>query len=57
LKLGLALRARLCATRIAPKTKQTMRRVADEYLPYMERMFEYYEELSRTTLGYECRKS
>jgi len=31
----------------------TMRRVADEYVPYMERMFEYYEELSRTTLGYE----
>ena len=31
----------------------TMRRVADEYLPYMERMFEYYEEMSRTTLGYE----
>jgi beta-lactamase regulating signal transducer with metallopeptidase domain/peptidoglycan/xylan/chitin deacetylase (PgdA/CDA1 family) len=31
----------------------TMRRVADEYLPYMERMFEYYEELSRATLGYE----
>ncbi|HEY1402930.1 MAG TPA: M56 family metallopeptidase [Pyrinomonadaceae bacterium] len=31
----------------------TMQRVADEYLPYMERMFEYYEELSRTTLGYE----
>ncbi|MDQ1522630.1 MAG: hypothetical protein QOE47_554 [Pyrinomonadaceae bacterium] len=31
----------------------TMKRVADEYVPYMERMFEYYEELSRTTLGYE----
>ncbi len=31
----------------------TMRRVADEYVPYMERMFEYYEELSRDTLGYE----
>ncbi|HEY9402112.1 MAG TPA: M56 family metallopeptidase [Pyrinomonadaceae bacterium] len=31
----------------------TMRRVADEYLPYMERMFRYYEELSQTTLGYE----
>ncbi|HEV2881634.1 MAG TPA: M56 family metallopeptidase [Pyrinomonadaceae bacterium] len=31
----------------------TMRRVADEYLPYMERMFEYYEELSQRTLGYE----
>ncbi|HZG52457.1 MAG TPA: M56 family metallopeptidase [Pyrinomonadaceae bacterium] len=31
----------------------TMKRVADEYVPYMERMFEYYEELSRATLGYE----
>jgi beta-lactamase regulating signal transducer with metallopeptidase domain/peptidoglycan/xylan/chitin deacetylase (PgdA/CDA1 family) len=31
----------------------TMRRVADEYLPYMERMFQYYEELSQATLGYE----
>lgn len=31
----------------------TMRRVADEYVPYMERMFEYYEELSQTTLHYE----
>jgi beta-lactamase regulating signal transducer with metallopeptidase domain/peptidoglycan/xylan/chitin deacetylase (PgdA/CDA1 family) len=31
----------------------TMRRVADEYIPYMERMFEYYEELSQRTLGYE----
>ncbi|HZH30459.1 MAG TPA: M56 family metallopeptidase [Pyrinomonadaceae bacterium] len=31
----------------------TMRRVADEYLPYMESMFEYYEELSQATLGYE----
>ncbi len=31
----------------------TMKRVTDEYVPYMERMFEYYEELSRETLGYE----
>jgi beta-lactamase regulating signal transducer with metallopeptidase domain len=31
----------------------TMRRVSDEYLPYMERMFRYYEELSQRTLGYE----
>ncbi|HYP02317.1 MAG TPA: M56 family metallopeptidase [Pyrinomonadaceae bacterium] len=33
--------------------EETMRRVAAEYVPYMERMFEYYEELSRITLGYE----
>jgi beta-lactamase regulating signal transducer with metallopeptidase domain/peptidoglycan/xylan/chitin deacetylase (PgdA/CDA1 family) len=32
---------------------ETMDRVADEYVPYMERMFEYFEELSRDTLGYE----
>ncbi|HEY0099840.1 MAG TPA: M56 family metallopeptidase [Pyrinomonadaceae bacterium] len=32
---------------------ETMRRVADEYVPYLERMFEYYEDLSRDTLGYE----
>ncbi|MGI9107646.1 MAG: M56 family metallopeptidase [Pyrinomonadaceae bacterium] len=31
----------------------TMKRVADEYVPYMERMFEYFEELSRDTLDYE----
>jgi peptidoglycan/xylan/chitin deacetylase (PgdA/CDA1 family) len=31
----------------------TMKRVADEYVPYMERMFEYFEELSRNSLGYE----
>lgn len=33
--------------------EETMRRVADEYVPYMERMFEYFEELSRDSLGYE----
>ena len=33
--------------------EETMRRVADDYVPYMERMFEYYEDLSRDTLGYE----
>ena len=30
-----------------------MARVADEYLAYMERTFEFYEQLSRDTLGYE----
>jgi beta-lactamase regulating signal transducer with metallopeptidase domain len=30
-----------------------MRRIADEYVPYMERVFEFYEQLSRDTLGYE----
>ncbi len=33
--------------------EETMRRVADEYVPYMERMFEYFEELSQSSLGYE----
>ena len=33
--------------------EETMRRVAEEYLPYMERTFEYYEGLARETLGYE----
>lgn len=32
---------------------ETMRRIADEYVPYMERMVEYYEDLSRDSLGYE----
>ncbi|HVG29107.1 MAG TPA: M56 family metallopeptidase [Pyrinomonadaceae bacterium] len=32
---------------------ETMRRVADEYVPYMERVFDFYEGLSRDTLGYE----
>jgi beta-lactamase regulating signal transducer with metallopeptidase domain len=31
----------------------TMRRIADEYVPYMERVFDFYESLSRDTLGYE----
>jgi beta-lactamase regulating signal transducer with metallopeptidase domain len=33
--------------------EETMKRVADEYVPYMERMLDYYEELSRDSLGYE----
>lgn len=33
--------------------EETMKRVTDEYVPYMERMFEYFEELSRDSLGYE----
>jgi len=30
-----------------------MKRVADEYVEYMERTFDFYETLSRDTLGYE----
>jgi beta-lactamase regulating signal transducer with metallopeptidase domain len=33
--------------------EETMRRIADEYIPYMERVFDFYEQLSRDTLGYE----
>jgi peptidoglycan/xylan/chitin deacetylase (PgdA/CDA1 family) len=33
--------------------EETMRRVADEYVPYMERVFDFYERLSRDMLGYE----
>ena len=32
---------------------ETMKRVADEYVPYMERMLAFYEQLARDTLGYE----
>src|SRR5205085_5468429 len=31
----------------------TMKRVGDEYVPYMESMFAFYEQLARDTLGYE----
>jgi beta-lactamase regulating signal transducer with metallopeptidase domain len=33
--------------------QERMRRIADEYVPYMERVFDFYEQLSRDTLGYE----
>ena len=33
--------------------KETMRRVADEYVPYMERMFEFYEYMSVELFGRE----
>jgi beta-lactamase regulating signal transducer with metallopeptidase domain/peptidoglycan/xylan/chitin deacetylase (PgdA/CDA1 family) len=32
---------------------ETMKRVGEEYVPYMERMFEFYEKLSVDVLGYE----
>ena len=34
--------------------KERMRRVASEYVPYMESMFEFYEQLSRDVVGYEA---
>ena len=33
--------------------QETARRVADEYVPYMEQMFEFYERLSRELFGRE----
>jgi peptidoglycan/xylan/chitin deacetylase (PgdA/CDA1 family) len=33
-----------------------MKRIANEYIPYMERMFEFFEKLSVETLGYEVRQ-
>lgn len=33
--------------------RETMRRVTEEYLPYMESMIEFYEKFSVETLGYE----
>lgn len=32
---------------------ETMKRVGEEYVPYMERMFEFYEQLSVDVTGYE----
>lgn len=33
--------------------RETARRVADEYVPYMEQMFEFYERMSRELFGRE----
>ena len=35
------------------KDTETMQRVGAEYVPYMERMFEFYEKLSVDVVGYE----
>jgi peptidoglycan/xylan/chitin deacetylase (PgdA/CDA1 family) len=37
--------------------ERTARRVADAYVPYLERQIEYYEHLSRRLLGYEVRQT
>ena len=34
----------------------TMRRVADAYVPYMEKMFDFFERLSMASLGYEVKQ-
>lgn len=35
----------------------TMKKIADAYTPYMEEVFEFYERLSRDTLGYEVKQT
>jgi peptidoglycan/xylan/chitin deacetylase (PgdA/CDA1 family) len=36
---------------------ELMKRLVDEYIPYMERMFEFFEKLSVETLGYEVKQT
>jgi peptidoglycan/xylan/chitin deacetylase (PgdA/CDA1 family) len=35
---------------------ELMKRIVDEYIPYMERMFEFFEKLSVDVVGYEVRQ-
>lgn len=35
---------------------ELMKRIVDEYVPYMERMFEFFEKLSVDVVGYEVRQ-
>jgi peptidoglycan/xylan/chitin deacetylase (PgdA/CDA1 family) len=35
---------------------ELMKRIADEYIPYMERMFEFFEKLSVDVVGYEVKQ-
>jgi len=37
--------------------KETMKRVADAYVPYMESVFDFFEKLSVKTLGYEVKQT
>ena len=37
--------------------KETVKRVVDAYVPYMERMFEFFEKLSVDALGYEVKQT
>lgn len=36
---------------------ETMKRIADAYVPYMESIFEFFEQLSVDTLGYEVKQT
>jgi peptidoglycan/xylan/chitin deacetylase (PgdA/CDA1 family) len=37
--------------------KETMKRVAEAYVPYMEKVIEFFEKLSVETLGYEIKQT
>jgi peptidoglycan/xylan/chitin deacetylase (PgdA/CDA1 family) len=37
--------------------RELMKRIVDEYIPYMERMFEFFEKLSVDVLGYEVKQT
>lgn len=41
----------------ARRDKEAMKRVGDSYIPYMEKMFEFFEKLSVETLGYEVKQT
>jgi peptidoglycan/xylan/chitin deacetylase (PgdA/CDA1 family) len=49
--------ARLYADAKARGDRATMERIADAYVPYMERVFEFFENLSRSFLGYEVKQT
>lgn len=41
----------------ARRDKETMKRVADAYLPYMEKIFDFFEKLSVESFGYEVKQT
>ena len=41
----------------AREDKEAMKRIGDAYIPYMEKMFEFFEKLSVETLGYEVKQT
>jgi hypothetical protein len=38
------------------ENSETVKRIADAYIPYMEKMFEFFEQLSADSLGYEVKQ-
>jgi peptidoglycan/xylan/chitin deacetylase (PgdA/CDA1 family) len=49
--------ARLYSDAKARGDRATMKRIADAYVPYMESMFEFFENLSGGFLGYEVKQT